>query len=701
MIKWRILSLSVIALNFFTEASILINIDNEHLDMENEKYVDMMSHPCRRPCKDNSPPMICQYSFQVEHYSTMSKSCWDCPKNLTHCFLPQCIPADGFRRSITVVNRQLPGPGIEICQGDRLIVDVINSLTTESTSMHWHGQHHRASPYMDGVPYVTQCPIHPGSTFRYHYTAATSGTHLWHSHSGMQRGDGVFGALIVRPPESRDHHRDLYDVDEHMIVVVDWDHIIGHDKFLDHHHAFGDNKPPNMLINGFGPYDSNHIDTNIPQGMPFADFTVKQGERHRFRLINAGFLNCPIEISMDNHTMYIISTDGNDIDPVKASSLVTYAGERFDFIVSMNQRVDNYWIRFRGLMDCDERFMNVRQRAILRYEGAPNEEPMENKYWMNFEHDKNDNDEPAMQVNGLNKGTESSDTVSIPLLKSLEPDDESNLRDPDQTFYLGYDFYNKSNLHYQVEGHPQVLLTPQINHISMKFPEFPLLPQRDSMTTENFCNSSTVGDCKNKYCECTHVIQVALGNVIELVLVDEGVAFDANHPFHLHGNSFRVVAMTRVGKFVTVDEIKELDRNGSIVRRLESAPLKDTVTVPDGGYTIVRFYADNPGYWIFHCHIDFHVEIGMALVFKVGNNDEMPAVPVGFPSCGNYQPRDPPEMITKNTTSPHKENVEDTPLEEININLQNLGALSSSSHRPYSFRLKILSVIFVIVLTVF
>lgn len=67
-------------------------------------------------------------------------------------------------------------------------------------------------------------------------------------------------------------------------------------------------------------------------------------------------------------------------------------------------------------------------------------------------------------------------------------------------------------------------------------------------------------------------------------------------------------------------------------------PVKDTVTVPDGGYTIIRFEAYNPGYWLFHCHIEFHAEIGMALVVKVGDHDQMQPVPRNFPTCGDYVP---------------------------------------------------------------
>lgn len=53
--------------------------------------------------------------------------------------------------------------------------------------------------------------------------------------------------------------------------------------------------------------------------------------------------------------------------------------------------------------------------------------------------------------------------------------------------------------------------------------------------------------------------------------------------------------MERVGNHTTVEEIEQMDKDGRIVRNLQTAPLKDTVTVPDGGFTILRFLADNPG----------------------------------------------------------------------------------------------------------
>lgn len=172
--------------------------------------------------------------------------------------------------------------------------------------MHWHGQHHVKTPYMDGVPYVSQCPILPGSTFRYDFIATEAGTHFWHSHSGIkegnfsiiiqqsndatrmifnrvrnpflgfQRGDGVFGPLIVRTPPKVNWHNDLYDIDKYIIQISDWTHELGIDKFLNHHHAGGDNKPPNILINGLGRFTVNRIENNISAIMPTAIFTVKQ-----------------------------------------------------------------------------------------------------------------------------------------------------------------------------------------------------------------------------------------------------------------------------------------------------------------------------------------------------------------------------------------------------------------------------------------
>jgi FtsP/CotA-like multicopper oxidase with cupredoxin domain len=78
----------------------------------------------------------------------------------------QCIPADGIERSAQSVNRQIPGPAIEVCEGDHIVVDVINRMSGSDLSIHWHGLFQKKFQYYDGVPYVTQCPIGDNNIFR-------------------------------------------------------------------------------------------------------------------------------------------------------------------------------------------------------------------------------------------------------------------------------------------------------------------------------------------------------------------------------------------------------------------------------------------------------------------------------------------------------------------------------------------------------
>ena len=88
---------------------------------------------------------------------------------------------------------------VQVCDGDQIILDLTNHLANgEGATVHFHGLYQKFTPYMDGVPMITQCPVVPHTTFRYNFTAEHSGTHWWHAHTGMQRADGLFGALTVR-----------------------------------------------------------------------------------------------------------------------------------------------------------------------------------------------------------------------------------------------------------------------------------------------------------------------------------------------------------------------------------------------------------------------------------------------------------------------------------------------------------------------
>lgn len=89
--------------------------------------------------------------------------------------------------------------------------------------------------------------------FFFRFLAETPGTHFWHAHAGLQRADGVFGALVIRQPKSRDYHSALYDHDlpEHTILLNDWIGEMGASRFAGHHHAMTEHLPESILINGW------------------------------------------------------------------------------------------------------------------------------------------------------------------------------------------------------------------------------------------------------------------------------------------------------------------------------------------------------------------------------------------------------------------------------------------------------------------
>lgn len=97
---------------------------------------------------------------------------------------------------------------------------------------------------------------------------------------------------------------------------------------------------------------------------------------------------------------------------------------------------------------------------------------------------------------------------------------------------------------------------------------------------------------------------------------------------HLHGMAFQIVDMG------TLDQLK----NGKTAyTQAEHFPVaKDTVAVPSVSFVKIRFRASNPGYWMLRSHIDFHIQPGMAVIFKVGKRNEMKSPPTDFPKCGDY-----------------------------------------------------------------
>jgi hypothetical protein len=115
---------------------------------------------------------------------------------------------------------------LQVCEGDVVVVDVMSHLRGLETALHWHGQLQRGSPYMDGVPMITQCPIQSETYFRYKFRASNPGTHFYHSHYGKYWLDWVsirvLAIILVRKKVIINMKRTkrrtiLWEADSHLV----------------------------------------------------------------------------------------------------------------------------------------------------------------------------------------------------------------------------------------------------------------------------------------------------------------------------------------------------------------------------------------------------------------------------------------------------------------------------------------------------
>ena len=130
-------------------------------------------------------------------------------KHLRREFLPdQWFDVWGY-------NGSMPGPTIEVVEGDRIRVVVHNELP-EATTVHWHGLDVPAA--MDGVMGLTQDPIPAGGLFTYEFELKQNGTFFYHTHAAMQQALGLVGLFIVHPKVAWDPPVDR----DFALILQEW-----------------------------------------------------------------------------------------------------------------------------------------------------------------------------------------------------------------------------------------------------------------------------------------------------------------------------------------------------------------------------------------------------------------------------------------------------------------------------------------------
>lgn len=606
----------------------------------------------------------CEFHFEIEHKLTMMHH-----KNLVFPAngnvykydvtntssaepmpLEEIITTDGWEepRLVAVVNGQFPGPNIIVYEGQTIIVYVKNFLRSHGVTIHWHGLHQPDTPWMDGVPYVTQCPIMPHQTFKYQFTAKPRGTFWWHSHAGAQRSMGVFGAFIIKG-------RQETTVEDRIMQIQDWNHDFdsdtGHMKMLygvyNGREKWGgaqnlDGSFYSMfpvqsgLINGRGRYYNPQ--TGQHNNAPLHVYQVSPGKTYRFRVIGVGSLY-PFRVSVDNHILRVVASDGYDLEPIEAESFVINPGERFDFEITTNQSIGNYWVR--GITVEKDR-PHVAE-AILRYTGAAIAEPTTSRQQCTQSN-------PCLVLNCPFTYYPEPFTIckTFDELVAKANDDPAPpfIESKFKEYFLNFAFPGITSYPGSVNG--KTFDTPDVN---------PLTQPKEWYSP---CKEPECGD--DRHCKCTHALEIGNGDTVQMVFLNMGIGKGWSHPIHMHGHSFYVVKMGYGQYNMSSGKIEgdnlDIDCRGGTTRdksfcnnatwsnsswhngnvpglELQRPPRKDTIIVPTGGYVVLRIRANNPGLWNMHCHIELHNLDGMQMLLNESFSD-VPKAPPGFPECHSY-----------------------------------------------------------------
>ncbi|KAJ5575668.1 Multicopper oxidase type 2 [Penicillium sp. DV-2018c] len=455
---------------------------------------------------------------------------------------------DGFSRPVIGINHQWPCPQIDAVVGDRLIIDVYNGLGNESTGIHWHGIRQASTGVMDGAVGVTQCPLAPGSHMQYHFDVDHPGTYWYHSHNMGQYPDGFRGALIVHDP----HPPFKFD-EEITITLSDWYH----------------QEMPGLL-NTF----QSKVTPNGPRGEPLPDsalindstntkIKVLPNKTYLVHIICTG--NWPGHTWVfDGHEMTVVEVDGTYVEPYPA-------GKRF-LRIATGQRTS---VLIKTKPDASRNFaiwdtMDVNMMFFYENRTIPDGYNPNATAWLVYDESK---PLPAPPVFGTDFDfVDDLDFVPIDREPLLQPVNHQIILDTGNALINGVPRFTVNNKTY---------ISPKV----------PSLYTANTVGPEFASNPAVYGQ--------VNPFVVKHGDIVELVINNH---HNNLHPWHLHGHQFQVLQRT--------------DVNGGFYNGLgpnvSKTPVKrDTIMVQNNGHAVLRFRADNPGVWMLHCHVEWHVEGGL------------------------------------------------------------------------------------------
>lgn len=520
---------------------------------------------------------------------------------------------DCFKKLGITINGLSPGPTITATQGDTLVIQVTNSLITENTAIHWHGIRQRGTPWSDGTQGITQCPILPGETFIYRFVVDRAGTYIYHAHYEMQRSAGLHGLIKVLVPEGTVEPFS-YDEDR-SIIVSDWWHksAIEQSTGLLSSNFGWVGEPQSLLINGRGRYNcslagaADVCNMTNPECLPFV-LTVVPGKNYLLRIASLTSLSA-LNLEIEGHYMTIVESDGHYVDPVRVKNLNIYSGETYAVIVKADQDPSrNYWI---GLNVVSRKPGTPTGTAILNYYPnhrlkSPPTSPPVGPLWSDTLYRFNQSELIRSHPNYIETPPPTSNHVII-LLNT-------------QNKVNGYIRWSVNNVSFILPTTPYLIaIKENLRHVFSQTP---------APKTYDYKNYDIYSVSKNPNATLGNSIhRLEFNSTVDIILQNANTLNINNsetHPWHLHGHDFWVLGYG-LGKFDPQVDPK----NYNMVNPIQ----KNTVPVHPYGWTALRFRADNPGVWAFHCHLEAHFFIGMGIVIEEGV-ERLGKLPKSIMGCG-------------------------------------------------------------------
>ncbi|KAG9688980.1 laccase precursor, partial [Aureobasidium melanogenum] len=470
-----------------------------------------------------------------------------------------CNPDGAHEQQCLLFNGQLPGPVIRASWGDTLSITVTNSMQNNGTSIHWHGIRQYNTPGMDGVNGISECALAPGETKTYTFHCTQYGSSWYHSHYTSQYGMGVVGAILIDGPATAN-----YDIDLGTFPMMDWYYrnadVVNALALINAQKGGGAPPSNTLLLNG--------TNNNGPGGK-YQSVALTKGKKHRLRVINTS-VDTHMMVKLDNHPFTIIAADFIPVNPEPAPEwLLVAIGQRYDVIIDANQTSGNYWFRAEAANECASS-SDGNGRAIFRYDASSTSVP-------------EDNDETPPQSECIDQPTTPYWEQSV---------DQSTFEAQAKTLSTGFGD--------GVTVNGENLLLWHLNTTSMSI-------HWDKPTLGYVFNGSTawpqeydVIEIPNEGVWTYWVIQQVSGSP------------PITHPIHLHGHDFFVLGHQSSSTFDASTMMNQLN--------FKNPPRRDTATLPASGWLVVAFEANNPGAWLMHCHIAWHISEGLGVQFLEAKN---------------------------------------------------------------------------------